>query len=365
MATLRDYFGPTGKGGAKGVAGKAAAAKRRIMAHFAAVGEASLAELSKALKISVPTITKLVAELVAEGVAEDRGKVETAGGRRPNVFGLNDYEGDLTFLGIEIGRNRTDLLLSNLRDNLVNYCSIGPQPNGLNGLINAIMVRTKEMIEDTYTSHDGFYGAGVCVAGRVNCSERISYDLFDGVEVALGTAIEARLKIPVVVDSDMRARCLAEQVTTDAGKAREMIYVGLGHTLAAAMVVGGDLYYGHSGLAGELSGVELFDAEVDTSRIVAAARRRDESAIQLIESALDRAGREVAMLVGVLNPELVVVGGELAAAGDLVMLPLQAAVNKYAPPMSYRDAKFRRSRVNGPAGAMGAAIMIKNKIIRP
>ena len=51
-------------------------------------GECTLSELTKELHISVPTITKLVQELVEENIVTDLGKVETPGGRRPNIFGL-------------------------------------------------------------------------------------------------------------------------------------------------------------------------------------------------------------------------------------------------------------------------------------
>ena len=61
--------------------------KKSILAFLAGNEEATIAELSGKLNISIPTVTKLVAELKEEGYLMDHGKIETAGGRRPNVFG--------------------------------------------------------------------------------------------------------------------------------------------------------------------------------------------------------------------------------------------------------------------------------------
>ena len=56
-------------------------------------GACSIADLSKALDISIPTTTKLLAELVESGFIAEMGKVGTSGGRRPNTFGLNPDAG--------------------------------------------------------------------------------------------------------------------------------------------------------------------------------------------------------------------------------------------------------------------------------
>ena len=67
---------------------KNALLKKSLLMHLASNGEETIAELAKELNISVPTVTKLVTELKDDKLLEDNGKIETAGGRRPNVYGL-------------------------------------------------------------------------------------------------------------------------------------------------------------------------------------------------------------------------------------------------------------------------------------
>ena len=88
MTSLTEFFSRQEDDNLKGISHKNNLFKRNIIAHMAVNGECTLSELTKELHISVPTITKLVQELVQENIVSDLGKVETPGGRRPNVFGL-------------------------------------------------------------------------------------------------------------------------------------------------------------------------------------------------------------------------------------------------------------------------------------
>ena len=80
--------------------GKNARLKKRIIALCMNEGNNSIADLSKELNTSIPTITKQVAELMDEGFLIDMGKMGTNGGRRPSIYGLNPSAGYL--VGIDI-----------------------------------------------------------------------------------------------------------------------------------------------------------------------------------------------------------------------------------------------------------------------
>ena len=82
MTSLTEFFNKHEDETLKGISHKNSIIKRNIIAHMAVNGECTLSELTKELHISVPTITKLVQELVDENIVTDLGKVETPGGRR-------------------------------------------------------------------------------------------------------------------------------------------------------------------------------------------------------------------------------------------------------------------------------------------
>ncbi|MBR7097542.1 MAG: ROK family protein, partial [Alistipes sp.] len=63
------------------------------------------------------------------------------------------------------------------------------------------------------------------------------------------------------------------------------------------------------------------------------------------------------------NPETVIIGGNLSKAGEFLMLPLKSATNKFSLNLVYKDTKFRFSQMSENAGALGAAMLIRNRII--
>ena len=103
MTSLTEFFNKHEDDALKGITHKNSIIKRNIIARMAVNGECTLSELTKELHISVPTITKLVQELVDENIVTDLGKVETPGGRRPNIFGLANSA--IYFAGVNVGRD--------------------------------------------------------------------------------------------------------------------------------------------------------------------------------------------------------------------------------------------------------------------
>jgi predicted NBD/HSP70 family sugar kinase len=321
MTGVKKYLLKNGEG----AKGKDIDAKRRVIAQLSA-GDQPIADIAKALDISIPTITKFITELTAEGIVEDLGKVETAGGRRPNVFGLKDA--GVNFLGAEIADNSAVMVITDLRGNIV-----ATEKSSGNPL---------DILENFARRHD-IIAAGVCLEGRVNPSAEQPH-----------SEIERRLGIPVRIDSTTRARCRMELPQA----APTMLYADLGRTLTVTLVSGGAIYYGHSGLGGELHSTPIIEGDIE--KTIAAARRDDPQAIELIEQAAEKAGRDIASILGLLNPESVVVGGPLAHAGDYLMLPLQAAIHKHTPKTLYRDTRFALTAQDEYTGAAGVAAIIRD-----
>ena len=72
---------------------KNALVKKRIITHYIYNGSSTIPDLSKELDLSVPTVTKFIGEMCEDGYINDYGKLETSGGRHPNLYGLNPESG--------------------------------------------------------------------------------------------------------------------------------------------------------------------------------------------------------------------------------------------------------------------------------
>ena len=109
----------------------------------------------------------------------------------------------------------------------------------------------------------------------------------------------------------------------------------------------------------------VFDLYCGTGTIgqIMAEKSKNVIGIELIEEAGEKIGKAVAILINIFNPETVIVGGNLASAGDYVMLPLKSATNKYSLNLVYKDTKFRLSKMSDNAPAWGVAMLIRNLVI--
>lgn len=407
MSSLTEFFNRHGSENLHGISHKNNLIKRNIIAYMAVNGESTLSELTKELHISVPTITKLVQELVDENIVTDLGKVETPGGRRPNVFGLANSA--IYFVGINVGRDQLTYLVTDLQNNIIkeqidNDFELVDRPQCLERICSNIV----SFIDTCGVNRDKILGVGVSIVGRVNSETGHSYKYFTSSEQPLRDIIEERIGLRVLLENDTRARCYAEYTCGKSKNESNILYLHMGRGVAVGIVINGQLYYGKSGFAGEFGHIPFFDNEIICScgkkgcletevsgvaienkirqlidsgvntilrekhdrqepihidDIIAAAKNDDNLSIELIEEAGEKVGKAVAFLINTFNPETVIVGGNLAAADDYIMLPLKSATNKYSLNLVYKDTKFRVSKMTETASAWGSAMLIRNKII--
>ena len=407
MTSLTEFFNRHEDEVLKGISHKNSLIKRNIIAHMALNGECTLSELTRELHISVPTITKLVQELVDETIVCDLGKVETPGGRRPNVFGLANSA--IYFAGVNVGRDNMSYLITDLQNNIIKQqFDTSFELLDRSHCLEKICANIERFIATCGIDRGKILGLGVGITGRVNPDTGRSYKYFTSSEQSLRDLLEHRIGIRVLLENDTRARCYAEYTCSKSKDDKNLLYLHLGRGVAIGIVTDGKLYYGKSGFAGEFGHIPFFDNEIICScgkkgcletevsgiaieekivrkiesgvntilrekydrqepihidDIIAAAKNDDNLSIELIEEAGEKVGKAVAFLVNTFNPETVIVGGNLAAAGDYIMLPLKSSTNKYSLNLVFKDTKFRLSKMTENANAWGVAMLIRNKII--
>ena len=407
MVSLKEFFNQHEDDMLKGISHKNNLIKRNIIAHMAVNGQCTLAALTKELHISIPTITKLVSELVEEKIVTDNGKVETPGGRRPNIFGLANSA--IYFAGVDVSRDHLQFVITDLKNNVI-VSKTEPDFELLDtdGSLEKICSSTQKFLDECGVDQSKILGMGVCITGRVNPNTGRSYKYFTSTERPLREIIEERTGVRVLLENDTRARCFAEYYSGNIKDEKNLLYLHLGRGVAIGIIMDGKLYYGKSGFAGEFGHTPFFDNEIICScgkkgcletevsgiaienkivamirqgvntilrdkydrgeaihidDVIAAAKSDDTLSIELIEEAGEKIGKSIAFLINIFNPELVIIGGNLAQAGDYIMLPLKSATNKYSLNLVYKDTRFRLSQMGKEAGALGAAMLIRNKII--
>ena len=407
MVSLKEFFNQHDDDIQKGISHKNNLIKRNVLAYMAVNGQCTLADLSKELHVSIPTMTKLVNELVEESIITDNGKVETPGGRRPNIFGLANSA--IYFAGVDVKRGYIEFVITDLKNNIIvedreDNFELADTERSLEKMCAAI----EKFMAGSGIDRSKILGMGVCITGRVNPVTGRSYKYFTSTEQPLREIIEQRVGVRVLIENDTRAYCYAEYFSGNIKDEKNMIYLHLGRGVAIGVVVDGKLYYGKSGFAGEFGHAPFFDNEIictcgkkgcletevsgiaienkiasliengvntilrekydkgehiHIDDVIVAAKNDDNLSIELIEEAGEKIGKSIAFLINIFNPELVIIGGNLSKAGDYIMLPMKAATNKYSLNLVYKDTKFRLSQMGMYAGALGAAMLIRNNII--
>ena len=386
---------------------RSASLKKDIICYYINNGDDTLADLGKELNFSVPTVTKMVGELIEDGIVMDFGKMETPGGRRPNIYGLNQSSG--YFIGVDISQKRVHIGLINFKGDLLDeQMDISFEEAHPHERFERLCEIIEDFMSHTVVPKDKILSIGINISGRVNPQTGHSYSFFYFDERPLTEMFEEKLGIDVSIDNDSRAMAYGEYIKGRVQAEKNIIYVNVGWGLGLGVIVNGQLYYGKSGFSGEFGHITAFENEIlchcgkkgcleteasgsalyrkfleklhngqsslltqqkenedeiTLNDIIDVALQEDILAIELIEEVGNTLGKHVAGLINLFNPELVIIGGTLANAGDYLILPLRSAIKKYSLNLVNKDSSIKVSKLGDKAGLLGASLLARSKFI--
>jgi glucokinase len=289
---------------------------------------------------------------------------------------------------------------------------------------SALIDQLAAMVESTRT--DDLRGVGIGVprivefeTGCVVSTSRPASAVTNGAvdlplaDVPLRQVLGERLGVPVFVDNDANVAALAEAHDEELELvARHLVMLTIGTGVAGGLVLGGRIYRGATGAAGELGhtilGLDLagavpapmgfpqpgslefaasghaldrlaavagrvhpgsalarFRAEgkpVLSAGVIEAALDGDESAARMVEIWGQRIGIGVANAIHTFDPEEVVIGGDAARAGALLLEPARRVALEYVLPGLGAHTTIRLARDGGNAGVIGAALLARSEL---
>ena len=387
--------------------GKNAILKQKILGLCINDGDYSIADLSKELGTSIPTITKLVGELIDEGFLEDMGKQGTNGGRRPSIYGLNPYAG--YFVGIDVRRNDISIAVTNFKGQTVDLQE--DMPFVLENSVASLKALCKCILDHLKKSgidKEKVRAYGVNLSGRVNNETGYCFTYFIGEDRPIASLLEDELQTPVFVENDSRAMTYGEYICGVANNEKNMLFLNVAWGLGMGMIIDGKLSYGKSGFSGEIGHFPLLDndqicqcgktgcletgasgsalhrmimeklregrssslsdkfnanEEITLEDIMAAVEEEDVLAIETVEKVGSTLGRAIAGLINLFNPELVVIGGRVSAAKEYLLLPIKSAIQKHSLNMINKDTTIKFSKLGKKAGPIGACMLSRTKLL--
>jgi len=380
--------------------------KRTILKLIYRDGSKSIPDLSKIIKMSTPTVTRAIDDLMSEGLILDEGTGTSSGGRRPNLYGINPASRYV--MGIDISRYYVRIGIFDLLNQPAT--SIKVLNEGLEtkaDILTFIKKEVSEYIANSKIPETSILGIGVALPGLIDIRTGISYSYLANDKPA-SALFEECLNHTVYVEHDTRSMALGELSFGQAKGKQNVLCLNIGSGISISMILNGQLYSGISGFAGEFGHIQvepdgqlcycgkigcletlasgttlirkakkelaegatslitnLVDhdfTKISIGIILTAAQNGDQFAIGLLSQIGEHLGKGIAVLIHLFNPELIIIGGELSKAGNYLTDPIQQNLNKYTIAKIRKDTHISISELGENAGIMGTVALVMDKI---
>ncbi|MHB8533748.1 MAG: ROK family transcriptional regulator [Solirubrobacteraceae bacterium] len=379
---------------ARGEQGRNSRSRQAVIRLLRERGTLSRAEIARAVGLSPSTVSALVGTLVMEGmVMELGGQLPPAGGRagRPGTaVMLNPSSGEA--VGIDFGYRHVHVIIADVT-HAVQIAKSAPLPADYDPSpgLDAAADLVRAAMAEAGTDPARILGVGVSLPGPYNRAAALPNSglipTWSGIPVA--AELGRRLNLPVVADNDANLGALAERQWGAGSGIDELVYLKLHNTVGAAFVSNGRLTRGAVGGAGEIGHLVMDDKgplcrcgnrgclesyvglpnvmralepgygdRITLRDVITKAWQGDRGCIRALGEAGRMAGRAVGMLCTILDPAAVVVGGALAAAGELLLAPLREAATAVNLPASGSELRIIPAALGAQACALGAVALV-------
>ncbi len=375
--------------------------KRKLKKHLYFARMLSCAELSALTNKSLPFTTKFINELVVDGSVVETGYATSTGGRRPQMYSLKP---DLHYIvSVAMDQLITRIAILDMQNNPVSEIEKMELPlqnnaDALEQLKSSITL----VILNSGIPENKIIGIGISMPGFVDVKKGINHSFLSGHE-SIVNYIELALGIPVLIDNDSSLIGLVELRLGAARNHKNAMVINIGWGVGLGMILNGELFRGYNGFAGEFSHIPVFKnnkicscgktgcLETETSLLVIvekaisglkngrmsvlknlsfdhiegscqaimdAASKGDTFAVELFSEAGYNLGLGIAILIHLMNPELIVLSGRGAAAGKLWLAPIQQAINEHCIPKIAEDTQIKISLLGHKIDLIGAAALV-------
>jgi predicted NBD/HSP70 family sugar kinase len=374
--------------------------RHRVVEVLRRQGRVSQADIARATGLSRSTISTLVLELRTAGLVTEfeDGRKDAApprrsapGGRPAVLLGLDDSAG--TAVGIDFGHSHVRVGIANLSHQVTAERDREFQvDNDAAGALDAAAAMVDEVLADARVGRDRVIGVGMGIPGPIDRRTGTigSASILPGwVGLAPAEEMARRLQLTVEIDNDANVGALAE-VYWGAGRGRsEVTYIKASTGIGAGIVISGQLHRGAVGTAGEIGHTTVDEQgplcrcgsrgcletvaggaavveqvrstrskDLTLARVLELAAAGDPACRRAIADAGRQIGVSMAAVCNILNPELIIVGGHLSEAGDMLLGPLRESLRRYAVRAAVESVAVVQGVLGERAEMLGALALV-------
>lgn len=363
-------------------------------------GGVSRSEMARRLSLTRSAISAIVNELVAEDLVREADNGPATGGRRPILLEINPRRGIVA--GVDIGVSHVHLTLTDFSAHVLREIEL-PFDVRLPPEIclSAVDHHLQDLLAQEGIQLDQLIAVGVGVPGPVlpEAGTVVSAPIMPGWDYfPIRDWLQNQWKCPVSLNNDAELGAMGEWAYGAGRSQRNLIYIKVGSGIGAGLILGGRMYRGINGFAGEIGHIQVKEngprcacgksgclevlaggqaiarnaiqavkngrrtqlaaikpvESLSARDVASAARLGDLVAQQIVSEAGAHLGTAIAGLINLLNPGMIVVGGGVAQTGDLFLEPLRRAVLERCMRGTAENLRITAAVLGRRSSAMGA-----------
>ncbi|WP_321375384.1 ROK family transcriptional regulator [uncultured Draconibacterium sp.] len=347
--------------------------KKKILSLLYQNDTLSATYIAKQIGVSLPTAISLLKDLSSSNLVEVRGSGESKGGRRPTLFGLKNES--IFVISCELGRFRGKIGIYDSHNQLVAPVTVVETSIDDDDLVDKIYAEARQILVDNNIDYSSVFGVGMAMPGLVDSSIGINFTIKKKAYQNVAERMSMKFGKLVYINNDARMEAFGEFIFGAAKGHNDAVIINWNWGLGIGLILGGKLYNGATGFAGELSHTKFaedgdlcicgkrgcletvvsasvlikrakeaiekgtisqltnrFQYKIDELQpddIIEAAKLGDELSISLLSDVGQALGKALSNTIQLLNPDIIVIGGVVSRANQYILTPIQQAINQH------------------------------------
>ncbi len=353
-------------------------------------GEISRAALATQTGLSPATVTTIAGQLIREGLVFEKATGDSTGGRRPIMLAVNPQGGFV--IGIKLMEGQVVGALTDLNATILAKDSLILVDKQVDTSVSTLVALVNRLVRRAGIKKKQLMGVGIGLAGVVDFAQGIvrQNPIFNWNNIPLRQLLETHIRAPIYIDNDVNTLTLSERWLEPGQPAENFIVITLGRGVGMGIVINGQIYRGKSGGAGEFGHIIItpdgplcdcgrhgcLETLISDRALVAEARMvlgeeivtLDDllrcvsmgfpGAAQILERAGSLLGIQIANLVNLFDPKMIIISGEGIRMGEVFFSAVHNTFRGVVMPGLAQDTEIRVNSWGDDIWALGAASLV-------
>lgn len=380
--------------------------KRKILSLLHTNGNMSAPDLSKKLKISLPTCLVILNDMISQGFVKNIGFGESSGGRKPILYAMT--ENSCYVISCDFARFSASMAIINCNNKMVTPIVQIDTHIDDNKLVDKLYETAINLLTEHQIPIEKVFAIGVDMPGLVDSKTGINYTIKAEKHQHIGADLKKRFKKMVYIDNDARMHAYGEYFFGVARGYKDAVIIHWSWGLGLGLFLNGKLYSGNNGFAGEFSHipmvengdicicgkrgcletiassntilkrlkegisrkqisslVDLFKDQPDKvtpEDVIKAARLGDEFSISILNEIGKAMGKGLSYIIQLLNPEVIVLSGPISKGNQYVLSPIQQSLNRLCLDKISSNTTILVSDKGDMSALLGTSEMVLQKV---